>query len=280
VSVRPKGQKEFGTRTELKNMNSFKFVRMALDYEIERQIEVLEEGGTVVQETRLFDSKHGITISMRGKEEAHDYRYFPDPDLVPIEPDKEWIREIKASLPELPHQKKERFIRDYSIPEYDSTVLSSSKALANYFEECVKLFPQPKTISNWIMSEVLRLLKRDNREIEDCLVTPKQLAAMFQLIDKGTISGKIAKQVFEEIYETGSSAEEIVQKKGLVQVSDGAEIENVIEKILAANPDAVEKYRSGNTKVFGFFVGEVMKETKGKANPKIVNQILREKLNT
>ena len=278
VSVRPRGQKEFGTRAELKNMNSFKFVRLALDYEIERQVEVLEEGGTVVQETRLFDSRQGITISMRGKEEAHDYRYFPDPDLVPIEPGKEGIEEIKASLPELPHQKRERFMRDYVIPEYDSTVLSNSKALANYFEECVKLFPQPKTISNWIMSEVLRLLKKDNREIEDCPVTPKQLAAMFQLIDKGTISGKIAKQVFEEMYETGSSAEEIVQKKGLLQVSDGAEIENVIEKILAANPDAVEKYRSGNTKVFGFFVGEVMKETKGKANPKIANQILQEKL--
>ena len=280
ISVRPKGQKEFGTRAELKNMNSFKFVRMALDYEIERQIEVLEEGGTVVQETRLFDSRHGITISMRGKEEAHDYRYFPDPDLVPIEPGKDWVEEIRAALPELPQQKLERFIRDYSLPEYDSKILSTSKALADYFEECARLFPQPKAVSNWIMSELLRLLKRDNREIEDCPVTPQQLAAMFHVMDKGTISGKIAKQVFEEMYETGSSAEDIVRKKGLIQVSDGAEIENIIAKVLAANPDGVEKYRNGNTKVFGFFVGEVMKETKGKANPKMVNQILQEKLKT
>jgi aspartyl-tRNA(Asn)/glutamyl-tRNA(Gln) amidotransferase subunit B len=280
ISVRPKGQKKFGTRTELKNMNSFKFVRMALDYEIERQIEVLEEGGTVVQETRLFDSKHGLTISMRGKEEAHDYRYFPDPDLVPIEPGKDWVAAIKAALPELPQQKVERFTRDYSLPEYDSRILSTSKALADYFEECVRLFPQPKAVSNWIMSELLKLLKKDDREIEDCPVTPEHLAAMFQLIDKGTISGKIAKQVFEEMYATGSSADDIVQKKGLIQVSDGTEIENIIAKVLAANPDGVEKYRSGNTKVFGFFVGEVMKETKGKANPKIVNQILQEKLKT
>ena len=278
ISVRPKGQEILGTKAELKNMNSFKFIRMALDYEIQRQIEVLEEGGVVLQESRLFDPKQGTTISMRGKEEAHDYRYFPDPDLVPIEPSKERIGEIKTSLPELPQQKVERFMRDYVIPEYDSKVLSTSKALANYFEECVSLFSQPKAISNWIMSELLGLLKKDNREIEDCPVTPKQLAEMFQLIDKGIISNKIAKQVFEEMYETGSSAEEIVQKKGLVQVSDGAEIENVIKTILAANPDAVEKYRSGNTKVFGFFVGEVMKEMKGKANPKIVNQILQKKL--
>ncbi|MCX8012616.1 MAG: Asp-tRNA(Asn)/Glu-tRNA(Gln) amidotransferase subunit GatB [Desulfobacterota bacterium] len=278
ISLRPKGQKTLGTKTELKNMNSFKFVRMALDYEIQRQREVLEEGGTIVQETRLFDPRQGITIPMRGKEEAHDYRYFPDPDLIPIEPSKEWIEKIKASLPELPQQKVARFIRDYNIPEYDCKVLVSSRALANYFEECVKLFPQPKTISNWIMTELMHLLKKDNREIEECPINPQQLAGMFQLIEKGTISAKIAKQVFEEMYKTGLSAEEIVKKRGLIQVSDQAEIEQAIIKVLAANPDAIEKYRAGNSKVFGFFVGEVMKQTKGKANPKIVNQILREKL--
>ena len=278
ISVRPKDQKEFGTRAELKNMNSFKFVRMALDYEIERQIEVLEEGGAVVQETRLFDSKNGITISMRGKEEAHDYRYFPDPDLLPIEPGKDWIEEIRTALPELPQKRRERFTREFSLPEYDSRILVTSKALADYFERCVKLFPQPKAVSNWIMSEVLRLLKKNNREIEDCPVTPQQLAALFLLMDQKTISAKIAKQVFEEMYQTGSSAEEIVRKKGLTQVSDGTEIENIIAKVLAANSDGVEKYRNGNTKVFGFFVGEVMKETKGKANPKIVTHILQEKL--
>jgi aspartyl-tRNA(Asn)/glutamyl-tRNA(Gln) amidotransferase subunit B len=278
ISVRPKGQKEFGTRAELKNMNSFKFVRLAVDYEIERQIEVIEEGGKVVQETRLFDSKQGITISMRGKEEAHDYRYFPDPDLVPIEPGKAWVEEIKAALPELPQQKAERFTREYALPAYDSRILSTSKALADYFEECVRLFPQAKTVSNWIMSDVLRLLKTDNREIEDCPVTPQQLSSLLTVMDKGTINAKTAKQVFEEMYETGSTAEEIVKKKGLTQVSDGAEIETIIDRILAANPDGVEKYRNGNTKVFAFFIGEVMMATKGKAIPKIANQILLEKL--
>ncbi|MFH0813286.1 MAG: Asp-tRNA(Asn)/Glu-tRNA(Gln) amidotransferase GatCAB subunit B, partial [Pseudomonadota bacterium] len=231
-----------------------------------------------LQETRLWDPKQGITISMRGKEEAHDYRYFPDPDLVPIEPEIEWIKKIKDSLPELPHGKKERFMREFGIPAYDSDVLTSSKALAEYFEDCARLFPQPKTISNWIMTEVLRLLKKDNREIEECQVTPQQLAEMFQLMEKGTISGKIAKQVFEEMYETGSSAVEIVRKKGLEQVSDEAELENIITKTLAANPDIVEKYQKGNTKVFGFLVGQIMKETRGKANPQIVNKILQEKL--
>jgi len=279
ISLRPKGQKTLGIKIELKNMNSFKFVRLALDYEIQRQMEILKEGGIITQETRLFDPRQGITISMREKEEAHDYRYFPDPDLVPIEPNKEWIEEIKASLPELPQQKVERFLRQYNIPEYDCKVLVSSRGLANYFEECVKNFSQPKTISNWIMTELLHLLRKDNREIENCPVTPQQLAGMFQLIDKGIISGKIAKQVFEEMYETGLSAEEIVQRKGLIQVSDQAEIEQVIIKVLADNPEAVEKYRAGSSKVFGFFVGEVMKQTKGKANPKIVNQILKEKLN-
>lgn len=278
ISVRPKGRKEFGTRAELKNMNSFKFVRLAVEHEIERQIEVIEEGGAVVQETRLFDSKQGITISMRGKEEAHDYRYFPDPDLVPIEPDKEWVESLRAALPELPQQKMERFMREYSLPDYDSRILSTSKALADYFEECVRLFSQAKTISNWIMGDVLRLLKTDNREIEDCPVTPQQISSLLQMMDKGTINAKTAKQVFEEMYVTGSSADDIVRKKGLTQVSDGSEIETIIDKILAANPDGVEKYRTGNTKVFAFFIGEVMKATKGKANPKIANQILQEKL--
>ncbi|MCD6353568.1 MAG: Asp-tRNA(Asn)/Glu-tRNA(Gln) amidotransferase subunit GatB [Proteobacteria bacterium] len=278
VSVRPKGEEDFGTRAELKNMNSFRFVKTALEYEIKRQIELLESGGTVAQETRLWDSSQGISISMRGKEEAHDYRYFPDPDLVPIEPNDAWIEKIKKSLPELPHEKKERFERKYSIPAYDSEVLTSSRALADYFEECVQRFPQPKTVANWIMSEVLKLLKRDNREIENCPVTPEQLVELFQLMEKGTISGKIAKQVFEEMYKTKSPAQEIVRTKGLEQVSDETELEDVIEKILTDNPDTVNKYKSGKTKVFGFFVGQVMKKTKGKANPEIVNKILQKQL--
>ena len=278
VSVRPKGTKALGTKAEVKNMNSFRFVRMALDYEIERQMDLLESGDAVVQETRLWDSKHGITISMRGKEEAHDYRYFPDPDLVPIEPDEAWVEAIKASLPELPQKKRERFVREYSLPSYDSGVLIASKALADYFEECVKYHAQPKAVSNWIMSELLRLLKKDDREIEEGPVTPQQMGKMFQLMEQGTISGKIAKQVFEEMYETGTSPEDIVRRKGLEQVSDEAAIDTIIDQVLADNPDSVEKYQKGKTKVFGFLVGQVMKETKGKANPKIVNEILQEKL--
>jgi aspartyl-tRNA(Asn)/glutamyl-tRNA(Gln) amidotransferase subunit B len=251
---------------------------MALDYEIERQMDLLESGDAVVQETRLWDPKQGITISMRGKEEAHDYRYFPDPDLMPIEPDEAWVEAIKATIPELPQKKRERFVREYSLPAYDSGVLISSKALADYFEECVNYYSQPKAVSNWIMSELLRLLKKDNREIEECPVTPQQLGKMFQLMEQGTISGKIAKQVFEEMYETGAPPEDIVRRKGLEQVSDEAAIDTVIDQVLANNPDSVEKYQKGKTKVFGFLVGQVMKETKGKANPKIVNEILQEKL--
>lgn len=278
VSVRPKGATGFGTKTEIKNMNSFRFVRMALDYEIERQIEAVGSEVAIVQETRLWDPKQGITISMRGKEEAHDYRYFPDPDLVPLEPSAQWIEEIRETLPELPHEKKERFLRQYALPAYDSGVLISSKALAEYFEGCVTLFPQPKAISNWIMGEVLRLLKRDNREIEDCPVGPRQVAELFQLMEKGTISGKIAKQVFEEMYETGFSAADIVRKQGLEQVSDEGELNAVIDKILTVNAESVERYRSGKTQVFGFFVGQIMKETRGKANPQLVNKILQDKL--
>ncbi|MBN2469034.1 MAG: Asp-tRNA(Asn)/Glu-tRNA(Gln) amidotransferase subunit GatB [Deltaproteobacteria bacterium] len=278
VSVRPRGENRYGTRTEVKNMNSFRFVREALDYEINRQINVLESGESVAQETRLWDTGQGMTISMRGKEEAHDYRYFPDPDLVPLKLETAWIEIVKRSLPELPQEKKERFVRDYSIPRYDSDVLTSSKALADYFEACVGEFPQPKIVSNWIMGEVLRMLKRDSGEIEECPITPHQLAELFQLLEKGTISGKIAKQVFEEMYTTGSSAGEIVRSQGLEQVSDETELEKVIARIVAENPETVAKYRSGKTKVLGFLVGQVMKETKGKANPEIVNRILQGKL--
>jgi aspartyl-tRNA(Asn)/glutamyl-tRNA(Gln) amidotransferase subunit B len=278
VSVRPKGEAGLGTKTEIKNMNSFRFVRMALDYEIERQREAVGSGIAIVQETRLWDQKQGVTVSMRGKEEAHDYRYFPDPDLVPLEPSPHWIEEIRETLPELPHHKKDRFIRQYSLPAYDSALLVSSKALAEYFESCVTLFPQPKAISNWLMGEVLRLLKRDTREIEECPVSPRQVAELFELMEKGTISGKIAKQVFEEMYETGLSAADIVRRQGLHQVSDEAELSTVIDKILSANPESVERYRSGKTQVFGFLVGQVMKETRGKAHPQLVNRILQEKL--
>jgi aspartyl-tRNA(Asn)/glutamyl-tRNA(Gln) amidotransferase subunit B len=278
VSVRPKGQEAFGTRTELKNMNSFRYVEKALEYEIKRQIAVLEEGEKVIQETRLWDVDQAITISMRGKEEAHDYRYFPDPDLVPLRADEKLVEEIRKGLPELPFEKRARFVREYQIPEYDAEILTSTKAMASYYEECIRLFPEPKTVSNWMMGELLRELKRDEREIDQCPVTPQHLAEMLQMMKGGTISGKLAKDVFEEMYRTGERPEKIVRDKGWVQIQDEGEIEKAVERAVEANPKLVEDYRKGKEKLFGFFVGEVMKATKGKANPKLLNELLKKKL--
>ena len=278
ISVRPRGQKEFGTRTELKNMNSFRHVEKALEYEIKRQIGVLESGEEVIQETRLYDAAQGITVSMRGKEEAHDYRYFPDPDLVPLKVDESWVEGIRRTLPELPTQKKDRFVQEYQIPEYDAEILTATKVMANYYEECVRLFPEPKAVSNWIMGDFLKELKRDEREIDQCPVTPGHLAEMLKMIKAGTISGKIAKDVFEEMYRSGDRPEKIVKEKGWVQILDTGEIEGAIQRVIEANPKQLEEYRGGREKLFGFFVGEVMKQTKGKANPKLVNDLLRKKL--
>ena len=278
VSIRPKGQKELGTKAELKNMNSFKNVQKALEYEIERQIDVLEDGGKIIQETRLWDVDKEVTVSMRGKEEAHDYRYFPDPDLVRITIDDEWIARVRKKLPELPEEKKERFINEYRLPEYDAEVLTASKALADYYEKCVTLYSNPKVVSNWVMGDVLRELNAANIDIKDCPLSPEDLAGILKLIDKGVISGKIAKTVFEEMYKTGKPAEKIVGEKGLVQISDEGELEKIIDEIIAANEKEVEQYKQGKEKLFGFFVGEAMKATKGKANPQLVNKLLKEKL--
>jgi aspartyl-tRNA(Asn)/glutamyl-tRNA(Gln) amidotransferase subunit B len=278
VSVRPIGQKEYGIRTEVKNINSFRFVEKALDYEIRRQIKVLEDGGKIAQETRLWDSTRGITESMRGKEEAHDYRYFPEPDLVPITVNQKWIDEIKKSLPELPDIKRERFVSEYGLPEHDADFLTSEKPLADWFEEAVKLGGQPKTVSNWIMSDLLRLLNAENKSIEECPLKPKQLVGMLKLIENGTISGKIAKTVFEEMYRTSKNAEVIVGEKGLVQISDAGAIDKSIDEVIAKHPKEVERFRSGEEKLIGFFVGQVMKLTKGKANPQMVNELLKKKL--
>lgn len=278
VSVRPRGQTEFGTRAELKNMNSFRHVEKALEYEIRRQIALLTDGEEVIQETRLWDANANITVPMRGKEEAHDYRYFPDPDLVPLRIDEGWIEAIKRSLPELPNQKKERFIKEFKIPEYDAEILTSTRAMADYFEESVRLFPEPKTVSNWMMGELLRELKGDDREIDQCPVTPNHLAEMLLMVKDGTISGKIAKDVFEEMYRTGVPPGRIVKEKGWVQILDTGEIEGAVERVIQTNPKLAEDYRNGKEKVFGFLVGEVMKATKGKANPKMVNELLRKKL--
>ncbi len=279
VSVRPVGRTELGVKTEVKNMNSFKFVEKALAYEAERQIEVLSSGGTIVQETRLFDSRTGTTSSMRGKEFAHDYRYFPEPDLVPLVTDTAWVNAISASLPELPPQKRERFVKEYGIPEYDAEVLTVSKSLAAFFEECVRLKAAPKAASNWIMSELLRELNRDGKDISESPVTPRHLVELLSLIENGSISGKIAKGVFEEVYRTGTLPGAIVKDKGLVQITDAGEVEKAVREAMARNPEQARQYREGKDKLLGFFVGQVMKATKGKANPDLVNKIVKEVMN-
>jgi aspartyl-tRNA(Asn)/glutamyl-tRNA(Gln) amidotransferase subunit B len=278
ISLRPAGQGAFGIRAEIKNMNSFKHVQKALEYEVKRQTQVLDQGGSIVQETRLWDSDRGITLSMRGKEEAHDYRYFPDPDLVPLQMDEAWIREVKKSLPELPDEKQERFIKEYDLPPYDAEVLTASRELADYFEACNQSARSPKAVSNWIMGDLLRELKDDEQGISACPVKPEMLAEMIQMMEKGTISGKIAKTVFAEMYKTGNPPEQIVKEKNLVQVSDEGAIIKIIDQVLADHPAQVEEYRSGKEKVFGFLVGQVMKASRGKANPSAVNKVLKQKL--
>ncbi|PIQ97958.1 MAG: Asp-tRNA(Asn)/Glu-tRNA(Gln) amidotransferase GatCAB subunit B [Nitrospinae bacterium CG11_big_fil_rev_8_21_14_0_20_56_8] len=278
ISLRPVGQKEFGIRTELKNLNSFKFVQKAIEIEVQRQTRILDQGDRVVQETRLYDADRNETFSMRSKEEAHDYRYFPEPDLVPVVVEATWLEEIRRSIPELPDQKRERFVRDYQIPEYDAEVLTSSRALADYYEQSVSLGAGAKTASNWIMGELLRELNNDERDIESCPVAPAALAEMVQLVENGTLSGKMAKTVFEEMYRTGKPAKQIVADQGLIQISDRTAIEKMIDEIIAANPGQTEEYRAGKVKLMAFFVGQTMKASKGKANPQIVNEVLKEKL--
>ncbi|RPH50889.1 MAG: Asp-tRNA(Asn)/Glu-tRNA(Gln) amidotransferase subunit GatB [Desulfobacteraceae bacterium] len=278
VSIRPLGENALGTRTELKNLNSFKNVEKAIQYEIERQKDVLSEGGNIIQETRLWDSAKNCTTSMRGKEEAHDYRYFPDPDLLPLVIDEAWINELKEKLPELPDDKKERFISEYGLPEYDAGVLTSAAEIAAYFEACVKEFDSPKMVSNWVMGALLGLLNAEGKGIQESPVSSSNLAKLLRLIDQKVISGKIAKTVFEDMAETGKSPGEIIREKDLVQVTDVSAIEEMVVKLIENSPKEVADYMAGKTKVLGFFVGRVMKETKGKANPEIVNRILKEKL--
>lgn len=273
VSVRPQGDKTLGTKVEIKNVNSFKFIQKAIDYEIRRQVSVIEGGGSIVQETRLFDAQKGVTFSMRTKEEAHDYRYFPDPDLLPVVIAEEKIEELRASLPELPDVRLARFTREYELPEYDASVLTASKGIADYFENCVKYYNNPKAISNWIMTEVMREMKEEG-DAGEIPVGPGNLAQLLQLIDDGTISGKIAKDVFQEMVSTGKTAKEIVEEKGIKQISDRGEIEAIIAGILKDHPKEISRYKAGDEKLIGFFVGKVMKATQGKANPKVVNEIL------
>ena len=278
VSVRPAGSSELGVKTEVKNMNSFKNVQRALEYEIGRQIRLLKSGQPIVQETHLWDATQGITLPMRGKEEAHDYRYFPEPDLVPLEISPAWVEEIAASLPEFPAERRQRFVHVYGLPEYDAAVLTASKALADFFEECTHRHRDVKLVSNWIMSELLGYLNREGKEITESPVTPAQLAALLKLIQEGVISGKIAKVVFEAMYQTGKSPEAIIQEQGLIQITDREELGRIVDQVLAENPGPVSDFRGGKEKALTALVGAVMRVTKGKANPQLINDLLREKL--
>ncbi|SHE73976.1 Asp-tRNA(Asn)/Glu-tRNA(Gln) amidotransferase subunit GatB [Caloramator proteoclasticus] len=278
VSVRPKGSTEFGVKTEIKNMNSFKAVEKAIEYEIKRQIEAINRGEKIVQETRRWDEAKGETVVMRSKEEAHDYRYFPEPDMVYLVVDDEWINNVKSTLPELPDKKRARYISEYGLPEYDASILTSSKALAAFFEDTVKEGASPKDASNWIMGEVLRTLNDREMSIEDIKVQPKHLSKLIELINNGTITGTIAKKVFKDMFETGDDPEKIVNEKGMVQISDENAIRDIVNKVLDENPQSVEDFKNGKTKAMGFVVGQVMKASKGKANPQLVNKLVEEEL--
>ncbi len=279
VSVRPVGQEKFGTRAEIKNLNSFRFVERAIAYEVERQIALIEGGGKVVQETRLYDADKGETRSMRAKEEANDYRYFPDPDLLPVAVDAELIEAVRATLPELPDQKKQRFMTEYELSAYDADVLTGTRELADYYEAVVKeVGAEPKLCANWVMGDLSAFLNKENRDIEDSPVSAPMLAGMLKRIVDNTISGKIAKDVFEAMWSGEGDADTVIEKKGLKQITDTGAIEGIIDAVIAANPQQVDQYRSGKDKLFGFFVGQVMKETKGKANPAQVNDLLKAKL--
>ncbi|WP_058301558.1 Asp-tRNA(Asn)/Glu-tRNA(Gln) amidotransferase subunit GatB [Gorillibacterium timonense] len=279
ISLRPRGQEEYGIRTELKNMNSFKAVQKALEYEQIRQAEVLDAGGQVVQETLRFDENQGKTFSMRSKEEAHDYRYFPDPDLVVLNIDEEWREAVRATIPELPDARRERYARDYGLPEYDAGVITSSKKLADLFEESLGYTSDAKAVANWIMGDLLGYLNQNGLEPGEVKITGAGLGEMIGLIEKGTISTKIAKTVFKEMLATGKAPQAIVEEQGLVQISDESALIAIVDRIVEANPQSVADYKAGKEKAVGFLVGQAMKETKGKANPGLLNKLIIDRLN-
>ncbi|WP_276891911.1 Asp-tRNA(Asn)/Glu-tRNA(Gln) amidotransferase subunit GatB [Dialister micraerophilus] len=278
ISVRPAGTTKLGTKTEIKNINSFRGVGRAIEYEAIRQAELLEEGGKVIQETRTWDEKEGITKSMRSKEEANDYRYFPEPDLVPFTVSEEYIENINKTLPELPDVRKARYIKDFGLSSDDAEMMTNNKSLSDYFEEIVKVGAEPKATVNWLMGEFMSHLSDSGLEIEDTPVTAKDLAALLDLISKGVISGKIAKQVFKEMWETHKEPALIVKEKGLVQISDTSALESIVDDVILKNPQSVDDFKQGKKKAVGFLMGQIMKATKGKANPRVVNGILLKKL--
>lgn len=278
VSLRLKGADEFGTRTEMKNLNSFRNIERAILSEIKRQAAILDDGGEIIQETRLWNADLGKSMSMRSKEDAHDYRYFPDPDLLPIIIDDDWLSRLTSEIPELPEAKKERYISELKLPEADAGVLTSSIELATYFEQCLALVNEPKMVANWVMGSVLALVNAKNLSVNESPISPAALCELLTLVSRDVISGTMAKTVFEDMAETGKSAQAIVDEKGLAQVSDSSEIEGIVDEILTANPKEVEAFKGGKTKLMGFFVGQVMRATKGKANPQVVNKLLTDKL--
>ncbi|MEO5357619.1 MAG: Asp-tRNA(Asn)/Glu-tRNA(Gln) amidotransferase subunit GatB [Nitrospirae bacterium YQR-1] len=278
VSLRPVGDTALGVKAEIKNLNSFRFVEKAIEYEIWRQEEVLKGGGRIIQETRLYNTSTGTTESMRSKEEAHDYRYFPEPDLVPIVISESILKDIEAAIVELPDEKVAKYVNNYGLPLYDAELLSSEKATALWLEEAVNKGGNPKAVSNWMMGELMRLLNETSTRIEDCKVTPERLLNLLKLVDSGAINVKIGKTVFEDMFNTGGQAEDIVKSKGLLQMSNEGELDGIIDGILSKFSAEVERFKAGDVKLTGFFVGEVMKQTKGKANPKLVNEILKKKL--
>ncbi|BBD07898.1 Asp-tRNA(Asn)/Glu-tRNA(Gln) amidotransferase subunit GatB [Desulfovibrio ferrophilus] len=279
ISIRPVGQKELGTRTELKNMNSFRNVRRAIAYEIERQEDLVDDGEAVVQQTRLYDADAGTTHAMRGKEEAHDYRYFPDPDLVPLVLEQTWVDEIGASLPELPEAKFARFMEQYGLPASDAEVLTADRALAEYYEAAIEGFDNPKKVANWMMSDMRRMLNDNVCSVADCGLAPKDFGTLVRIVDEGSINQKVGQKVFKELFEQGGDPEAYVKDKGLVQISDTGALEIAVDEVIAENPSEAEAFRGGKKKLMGFFVGQIMRKTKGQANPKLANQLLNEKLN-
>jgi len=278
VSIRPLGQKEFGTRTELKNINSFKFLEKAINLEVERQQDLLEDGGRVIQETRLYDADKNETRSMRSKEEANDYKYFPDPDLLPVEVTDELLEQIKQELPELPNQKKARYIESLGLSDYDADVITSSKAIADYYERMIANNSNAKLCANWVMGELSGALNKDQLDISQSPISPEELSLLVERISDNTISGKIAKDIFKALWNQEGGVDKVIESKGLKQITDTGEIEKIIEEVISNNSAQVDQYRSGNEKILGFFVGQIMKATNGKANPKQVNDILRKKL--
>ncbi len=280
ISIRPIGSKEFGTKTEVKNMNSFKAVEKALAAEEKRHIEALEEGGSIIQETRFYDDITDTTTGMRSKEYAHDYRYFPEPDLVPVEPEKAWIEDIRKTLEELPGARKKRFMEDYKLSDYDAGLLVSSKAMANFFEETLKLYKNPKTIANWMLGDLSAYLNESKKAMDEIDFTPPQLAEILRLIDQGTISGKIAKNVLVQVLKTGKQIKDVIAESSMTQISDETELRKIIQEVIKNNPKPVEEYKKGKKTSIGFLVGQVMKASKGRANPELANKLLKTELET